>query len=70
MTKLEKLAIIVTEICALIIYIFFGLLPVVLYLLSGVLWWFAAYVIILPVMLIVAATVQRIAIAQQAQQRK
>lgn len=62
MTFLEKLAIYVTTACLIIIYFLLGLLPGFLYWVTWNALWFLLYLIIIPAMLIAAATVQRLAI--------
>lgn len=64
MTFLQKLAIYVTVVCLIIIYLIIGALPIFLYWVTWSAWWFLLYLIIAPGMLITAGVVQGIAIEQ------
>lgn len=62
MTFLEKLAVYVTTACLMVIYVLIGILPAFLYWVTWSPLWFLLYLLIIPAMLIAAASVQRIAI--------
>ncbi len=67
MTFLQRFAIYVTVACLMIIYAIIGVLPIFLYWVTWSPWWFLLYLLICPGMLLVAATVQQMAINQKKQ---
>lgn len=70
MTSLEKLAIRVTTLALYILYVLFAAAPILLWYFLGSLWYLALYIVVLPILLIVAAVVQKIALAKMQAQKK